>query len=60
MAEERELVKIASNNPEHKKGYYVQFKDQMKEGDVIFKGKDKEPASDETATKAPTKGKVAK
>lgn len=34
--EERELVKIASNNPAHPKGYYTGFKDQMKPGDVVF------------------------
>ena len=34
--EERELVKIKSNNPAHPKGYYIQFKDNMKPGDVIY------------------------
>jgi len=34
--QERELVKIVSNNPAHPAGYYTQFKDQMKPGDVIF------------------------
>ena len=33
---ERELVKIASDNPAHPKGYYIQFKDCMKRGDVEY------------------------
>jgi len=33
---ERELVKIASDNPAHPHGYYTQFKDRMKPGDVVF------------------------
>jgi len=33
---ERELVKIVSNNPAHPKGYYIQFKDRMKPGDVEY------------------------
>ena len=36
MQAERELIKIVSNNPAHPAGYYTQFKDQMKPGDVIF------------------------
>ena len=32
---ERELVKIASDNPAFN-GYYTQFKDMMKPGDVIY------------------------
>lgn len=36
MQAERELVKIVSNNPAHPAGYYTQFKEQMKPGDVIF------------------------
>lgn len=34
--QEKELVKIASNNPAHPKGYYIQFKDRMREGDVEY------------------------
>ena len=34
--EERELIKIKSDNPDHPKGYYIQFKDQMKPDDVEF------------------------
>ena len=34
--QERELVKITSDNPAHPKGYYIQFKDRMNPGDVIF------------------------
>lgn len=34
--QERELVKIASDNPAHPNGYYTQFKDRMQPGDVIF------------------------
>ncbi len=33
---ERECVKIASDNPAFPKGYYIQFKDKMKSGDVIY------------------------
>jgi hypothetical protein len=33
---ERELVKIASDNPAYPQGYYTQFKDRMKPGDIIF------------------------
>ncbi len=36
LQQERELVKIVSNNPAHPAGYYTQFKEQMKPGDVIF------------------------
>lgn len=32
---ERELVKIASNDPAFN-GYYTQFKDCMKPGDVVY------------------------
>ena len=32
---ERELVKIASDNPAFN-GYYTQFRDMMKPGDIIF------------------------
>lgn len=31
-----ELVKIKSDNPAHPKGYYVQFKDRVKPGDVEY------------------------
>lgn len=33
---ERELVKIASDNPAHPHGYYVQFKDRVKPGAVVY------------------------
>jgi len=33
---ERELVKIVSNNPAHPWGYYIQFKDCVKPGDVEY------------------------
>jgi|GEM_PF-4755068 len=33
---ERELVKIVSNNPAHPRGYYIQFKDCVKPGDVEY------------------------
>ncbi|MFA5424621.1 MAG: hypothetical protein WC374_12275 [Phycisphaerae bacterium] len=46
--EERELVKIKSDNPAHPKGYYTQFKDCMKPGDVVFGEK-----SDEKIEEAP-------
>lgn len=37
---ERELVKIVSNIKAHPHGYYTQFKDQMKPGDIEYiKGK---------------------
>lgn len=36
---ERELVKIASDNPAYTLGYYTQFKDKMKPGDVIYGAK---------------------
>jgi hypothetical protein len=34
--QERELIKIKSDNPAHPHGYYTQFKDCMKPGDVVF------------------------
>ena len=34
--EEQKLIKIKSNNPGHPKGYYIQFKDRMKPGDVEY------------------------
>jgi len=50
--EERELVKIASDNPAYPQGYYTQFKDAMRPGDVIFGQtpiiKEAKPAGDET------------
>jgi len=33
---EKELVKIVSNNPAHPQGFYIQFKDKMKPGDVEY------------------------
>jgi hypothetical protein len=39
---ERELVKIVSNNPAHPQGFYIQFKDRMKPGDVEYS--DEKPA----------------
>jgi ribosomal protein L16 Arg81 hydroxylase len=33
---ERKCVKIKSDNPAFPKGYYIQFKDRMKPGDVIY------------------------
>ena len=33
---ESELVKIASDNPAHPQGYYIQFRDRMKPGDVEY------------------------
>ena len=33
---ERELVKVKSDNPAHSHGYYTQFKDMMKPGDVVY------------------------
>ena len=42
---ERELVKIVSNNPAHPQGYYIQFRDRMKPGDVEY--------SDERAAEIP-------
>jgi hypothetical protein len=35
--EERKLVKIKSDNPAHPKGYYIQFCDRVKPGDVEYK-----------------------
>ena len=34
--QERELVKIASDNPAHPHGYYTQFRDAMQPGDMVF------------------------
>jgi hypothetical protein len=34
--EERELIKIVSDNPAHPKGYYTQFRDMMKPGDAEY------------------------
>ena len=34
--EQRECVKIKSDNPAFPKGYYIQFKDKMKPGDVEY------------------------
>jgi len=40
---ESELVKIASANPAHPLGYFIQFKDRMKAGDIEYiEGKDAE------------------
>ena len=50
---ERELVKIASDNPAFN-GYYTQFKDMMKPGDVIY-GTPIKPEPAEAATIASTK-----
>ncbi|MDD5724454.1 MAG: hypothetical protein PHY29_12080 [Syntrophales bacterium] len=43
--EERKLVKIKSDNPAHPKGYYIQFADRVKPGDVEYK----EAANEEPA-----------
>ncbi len=34
--QERELVKVVSDNPAHPDGYYIQFRDRMKPGDVEY------------------------
>jgi hypothetical protein len=34
--EEQKLIKIKSNNPAHPQGFYIQFKDRMKPGDVEY------------------------
>jgi len=34
--QERELIKIASDNPAHPHGYFIQFKDRMKPGDIEY------------------------
>jgi len=47
--EEREVVKIASKNPAHPKGYYIQFKDKMKPTDKIFQ--EPAPAEEKPAAK---------
>ncbi|MDD4390242.1 MAG: hypothetical protein PHW03_05500 [Eubacteriales bacterium] len=33
---EREVIKIKSDNPAHPHGYYIQFRDCMKPGDVEY------------------------
>ena len=53
MEKERELVKIKSENPDHPRGYYIQFKDQVKEGDVEFIDNQTDP--DPVNTKKRTK-----
>jgi hypothetical protein len=55
---ERELVKIKSDNPAHPHGYYTQFKDKMKPGDVIYTRPETIPANPEEPK--PKKGKVRK
>ena len=30
------LIKIVSDNPAHPHGYYTQFKDRVKPGDVVY------------------------
>lgn len=52
--DERELVKIKSDK--HQNGYYTQFKDQMKPGDVLF-GKEKEVVPVKEETEKPIKKK---
>lgn len=34
--EEQKLIKIKSNNPAHPQGFYIQFRDNMKPGDVEY------------------------
>lgn len=43
--QERELVKIKSDNPAHPHGYYIQFKDKVKPEDIIYG--DQPPETDE-------------
>ena len=40
-----DVVKIKSNNPAHPHGYYIQFADKVKPGDVIYTG-EKEPKAE--------------
>jgi hypothetical protein len=54
---ERELVKIASDNPAHPKGYYIQFKDKMKPGDVEYGAKKVEPVKVDPVKIEPIKPK---
>ena len=50
--QERELVKIKSDNPSHPKGYYIQFRDRVKPEDVEY--------SDDTQAPEPTNKKKVK
>ncbi len=63
---ERELVKIKTDNPAYN-GYYTQFKDMMKPGDVIYGEIPDHPIISESipiktkpAEPKPKKGKVRK
>lgn len=57
--QERELVKIKSDNPAYPQGYYTQFKDKMKPGDVEFK-KDKVTKKEDESEKVATPKKHKK
>jgi len=48
----RETVKIKSDNKEaHPHGYYTQWRDQMKDGDVEYKEPKKAPKKEDTKGK---------
>jgi hypothetical protein len=41
-----DTVKIKSDNPAHPKGYYIQFSDRVKPGDVIYTGEKEQPKAE--------------
>lgn len=44
-----ELVKIKSSNPAHPQGFYWQFADKVKPGDVIYTGEEPKTEQKEAA-----------
>jgi hypothetical protein len=49
-----DTVKIKSDNPAHPKGYYTQFADRVKPGDVIYTGEET-PKQEQKETPEPKK-----
>lgn len=53
-----DVVKIKSNNPAHPNGYYTQFADKVKPGDVIYTGEEpKTEQKEETPEPKKKRGK---
>ncbi len=58
---ERELVKVASDNPDHVGGYYVTYRDQMSPDDVEYQEAEGDQAStDDAGDQDPEDQKSAK
>jgi len=50
-----ELIKIKSSNPAHPQGFYWQFADKVKPGDVIYTGEEKPKVEQKEAAPEPKK-----